>query len=45
LVTLSLGDKPLWACTQQLCKIKLQSPQGTAGQLVTGNLVTGHLVT
>jgi hypothetical protein len=40
LVTWSLGDKPFWACTLQLCKISLQSPHGTAGHLVTGHFVT-----
>jgi hypothetical protein len=47
LVTWLLGDEPFWACTLQLRKISLQSPQGTAGHLVTGNLVTwslSHLV-
>jgi hypothetical protein len=43
LVTSSLGDKPFWACTLQLCKISLQSPQGTADHLVTGHLVTWSL--
>jgi hypothetical protein len=37
LVTYSLGDKPLWAGTQQLCKILLQ--------LVTWSLVTWSLIT
>jgi hypothetical protein len=40
LATWSLSDKPFWACTLQLCKISLQSPQGTSDHLVTGHLVT-----
>jgi hypothetical protein len=42
LVTWSLSHLviSLLECTQQLCKISLQSPQGTADHLVTGHLVT-----
>jgi hypothetical protein len=43
LVTWSLGDKNFWACTLQLCKILLQSPQDTADHLVTSHLITYSL--
>jgi hypothetical protein len=38
-----LNDKTFWECTLQICKISLQSPQGTADHLVTGHLVTCSL--